>query len=113
MTRLALIIISSQALFTFSDVLARQHMKATGFTTTAFLSQWFIWYNLSRLVAALGQLYVFSQLELGRTLLLFAVISLIIANIIGYLLLGEVLTFYQYIGMMFAILAFILVIIGK
>ncbi len=88
-------------------------MVQDGFKLSTFLSLWFLGYQAVRFVATIGQLYVFTQFELGKTMTLFAVAGLVMANIAGYLLLGEVLTLKAYIAIALAITAFIILALAK
>ena len=101
------IIIVTQLLFTTSDLLARTYMPKQGFVLAAFLSGWFLLYFFIRVVAMFGQLYVFTVVELGKTMALFGATSIILANILGFLVLKEVLSPGAYIGVTLAVLAFL------
>ena len=107
------VVITSQILFLISDLLGRHYMPMLGFRTSTFISWWFLGYQAIRFVATLGQLYIFTHLELGKTMTLFATASLVMANLAGYLLLGELLDIRVYIGVLLAITAFIVVAFAK
>ena len=87
-------------------------MHHFGFTPQAFFSSWFAVYFFIRIIAMLGQLFVFSSLQLGRTMALFGAFSLILSNSIGFFILQETLPLTAYIGVAFAIVAYILLSIG-
>ncbi len=87
-------------------MLARHNMKAGGFTISTFLSLWFVAYIVIRTAATFGQLYSFSQLEVGRSLALFSASSLVLVNVLSVLLLGEVLSVQAYVGVLLAVTAF-------
>lgn len=101
------VIIITQLLFTTSDLLARTYMPKQGFSVATFLSGWFFAYFSLRIVAMFGQLYVFTVIELGKTMALFGATSILLANLLGFLVLKEVLSSWAYIGVSLAILAFI------
>ena len=63
-----LILVGTQLLFTTSDLLARYFMPKYGFSLAAFLTGWFTAYFILRIVAMFGQLYVFTTIELGKTM---------------------------------------------
>lgn len=84
-------------------------MQKFGFHWSAFISFWFLAYILFRSIATIGQLYVFTHLQLGKTMALFAAANLILANLLGYLFLGELLPSLAYIGIMLAIVSFFIV----
>jgi len=101
------IVICTQILFSTSDILARYNMKGAEFSVTSFFSTWFVVYFLIRQIAMFGQLYVFANIELGKTAALFAMSSILIANIIGLVFLKEVLSTKEYIGISIALIAFL------
>ena len=102
-----IILVGSQLLFTSSDLIARYYMTRLGFTASAFISLWFLAYLVIRTVATFGQLYVFSSIDLGKTMALFGAVSIILANALGLLVLKEVLSPTAYIGVTLAVIAFI------
>lgn len=103
-----LVVIITQLLFTTSDLLARGNMSKQGFVLNTFLSSWFLVYFVIRIIAMFGQLYVFTAINLGRTMGLFGATSLILSNLLGLLVLKEVLTPGQYIGIVFAVTSFLI-----
>ncbi len=111
MTRI-LIIIGCQTLFMTSDIIGRYYMKSGGFVWQNFITWWFLSYQIIRFVATIGQLYIFTQLELGKTITLFAALGLILANMAGYLFFGEVYSLYTYIAIMLALTAFVIIAAG-
>jgi len=74
---------------------------------TTFLSGWFLAYFSIRMIAMFGQLYVFTSIELGKTMALFGAISILLANLLGFLVLKEVLSPGAYVGVTLAIIAFL------
>ncbi|HMS31396.1 MAG TPA: hypothetical protein PJ984_03295 [Candidatus Saccharibacteria bacterium] len=108
-----LIIIGSQLLFTVGDLLARHNMQARGFAFSTFLAWWFLIYLALRSVATLGQLFVFTNMELGKTMALFGASSLVLVNILGFFLLGEKLSLPVYFGIMLAVAAILIVGFSK
>ena len=102
------IIILTQLLFTTSDLLARTHMPKQGFILTTFISGWFLTYFLIRILAMFGQLYIFTVIELGKTMALFGAVSIMLANLLGFLVLKEVLSPKTYIGVTLAVIAFLI-----
>jgi len=100
------IIIVAQLLFTTSDLLARAYMPKQGFVLATFLSGWFLAYFSIRIIAMFGQLYVFTAIDLGKSMALFGATSIILANILGFLVLKEVLSPGAYIGITLAVIAF-------
>ena len=82
------IIVATQLLFTTGDLIARANMRHHSFCLSTFLSGWFLLYFLIRQVAMFGQLYVFSALQLGKTMALFGATSIVVVNALGILVLG-------------------------
>ncbi len=108
-----LTLLAAQILFSAGDLLARFKMHKYGFTQTNLLSLWFSVYVVTHMAATLLQLYVFANVELGRTITLFAVSGIVLANLTGLLFLHEVLTIYAYAGIVLAFVAFMLLAINK
>jgi len=108
-----LIIIGSQLLFTSGDLLARHYMPQQGFKLATFLSWWFLVYMTVSTIATFGQLFIFTQMELGRTMTLFGASGLILANVLGLLILKEQLSLSVYFGVLLAVIAFLVVGFSK
>ena len=106
-----IILIGTQLLFTSSDIVARSNMRNSGFHLAAFLAPWFLLYFLIRQAAMFGQLYVFSSVELGKSMALFGAASIILSNILGLLVLKEVLSVPAYIGVSLAVAAFLVLVL--
>lgn len=102
-----LILVGSQLLFSTGDLLARTYMRKYGFTLATFLSLWFAVYFTIRTVAMFGQLYVFTTVQLGKTMALFGAVSIILSNILGLLFLKEILSPGAYIAVALAVSAFV------
>lgn len=113
MSSILLAIIGSQLLFTTGDLLARHNMQAQGFKLTTFISWWFLLYVSLRCIATLGQLFIFTQMEVGKTMALFGASSLVLVNVLGFLLLGEKLSLSVYLGIMLAVAAILIVGFSK
>lgn len=105
------VLVIAQIIFTTSDLLARHNMAKYGFAVSTFISLWFLGYFLIRIIAMFGQLYVFTNVELGKTMALFGATSIILSNILGFLLLKEVLSPTSYFGVSLAVLAFFILAI--
>ena len=107
------VLIGTQLLFTVGDLLARANMRHRSFSVATFLSGWFLVYFVLRQVAMFGQLYVFSALPIGKTMALFGAVSIVVVNVLGYLLLGEVLAGPTYVAISLSILAFMILAVGR
>jgi multidrug transporter EmrE-like cation transporter len=103
-----LVVVATQLLFTTGDLIARANMRRSPFALATFLSWWFLAYFLIRQVAMFGQLYVLSTVQVGRTMALFSAPSLVVVNVLGILLLGEVLSTQAYLAIVLVVFAFIL-----
>ena len=108
-----LIVVATQALFTMGDLMARANMRKHGFTAAAFLNLTFLVYIASRQLATIGQLYVLATVPIGKTMALFGAASIILANVLGVLLLGDFLSPRSYAGIALAVLAFTVMSLGK
>jgi multidrug transporter EmrE-like cation transporter len=106
------LIIATQALFTAGDLLARANMRKGGFVIANFLTVWFVAYTVTRTAATFGQLYVLASVPIGRSMALFGATSIVLVNILGVMLLGEVLTPRSYAGVSLAIAAFLVMAFG-
>lgn len=102
------VIIGTQLLFTTSDLLARTYMPQQGFAVATFISGWFLLYFLIRMIAMFGQLYIFTAIELGKTMSLFGAASIMLANLLGFLILKEVLSPGAYLGVTLAVMSFLI-----
>ncbi len=102
-----LIIVATQLLFTTGDLIARANMRHSPFSPSTFLSWWFLLYFLIRQVAMFGQLYVFSALQIGKTMALFSAMSIVLVNVLGFLFLGEILSLQAYLAIGLVVLAFV------
>lgn len=107
-----LLVVATQALFTAGDLLARSQMKKGGFTLPNFLSVWFVAYFALRTVAMFGQLCVFAAVPVGKSMALFGATSITLVNVLGVLLLGEVLSPTGYVGVALAVTAFLVMSVG-
>ncbi len=101
-----LLAVATQLLFSAGDLLARANMRKHGFTAAAFLKLWFLVYLASRQIATVGQLYILATVPVGRTMALFGAASIVLANLLGVLLLGDIVPLRSYAGIMLAVLAF-------
>jgi len=107
------VVVGTQLLFTIGDLMARANMRKHGFTAAAFLNLWFLVYILSRQLATVGQLYVLATVPIGKTMALFGAGSIIMGNVLGVLLLGDLLSTRSYAGIALAVLAFTVMSLGK
>jgi hypothetical protein len=104
------VLICCQLLYSAGDFMGRVYMVRYGFCAAAFLSWWFAVYFIIKSIAMVGQLYVFTSVPLGKTMALFGAVSILLSNVLGFLLLKEVLSPAAYAGVSLAIIAFIVMI---
>jgi hypothetical protein len=107
------VVVGTQLLFTIGDLMARANMRKHGFTAAAFLNLSFVIYIASRQLATVGQLYVLATVPIGKTVALFGAASIILGNLLGVLLLGDLLSVRSYAGIALAVLAFTVMSLGK
>jgi hypothetical protein len=67
-------------------------MPNYGFKIPAFFSTSFAIYFIVRNVAMFEQLYIFTTTELGKTMALFGAVSIILSNLLGFLILKRSFT---------------------
>lgn len=103
-----LALVVGQLIFTASDLMGRYYIVKYGFSLANFLSLWFVVYWLLKILGIFCQLYVFTATKLGKTMVLFAAVSIILSNVLGYLFLHEILTAKEYAGVMLAIITFLI-----
>jgi hypothetical protein len=108
-----LVVVVTQLVFSIGDLMARANMRKHGFTAAAFLNLSFVVYIVSRQLATVGQLYVLASVPIGKTMALFGAASIILANVLGVLLLGDILSTRSYVGIALAVLAFTVMSLGK
>lgn len=106
--RTLLILIGTQMLFTTGDFMARYYMSRQGFNVGVLTSAWFWIYTAIRQVATFGQLYIFANLPLGKTMALFAATSVVLSNVLGFLFMAERLSAYGYAGVVLAVCAILM-----
>jgi multidrug transporter EmrE-like cation transporter len=107
------VVVGTQLLFSVGDLMARANMRKHGFTAAAFLNVSFLVYILSRQLATVGQMYVLATVPIGKTMALFGAGSIVLANVLGVLLLGDVVSMRSYAGIALAVMAFLVMSLGK
>ena len=107
------VVVGTQLLFSVGDLMARANMRKHGFTAAAFLNLSFLVYILSRQVATVGQMYVLATVPIGKTMALFGAGSIVLANVLGVLLLGDIVSMRSYAGIALAVMAFLVMSFGK
>lgn len=103
-----LVLIITQILFTISDLIARFYMSKLGFSLNSIFSLWFVGFFFVRSLGMICQLYVFANLELGKSMALLGAVSIVLSSALGLLVLKEVLSPITYAGVSIAVIAFII-----
>ena len=103
-----IVILITQLIFSITDLLARGHLRSTNLGVHSFLQPWFVAYAIIRIASTGAQFYVFTKIDLGKTVTLFSVAGIIFANILGVLFLKEILSPKDYIGVILAIISLII-----
>ncbi|MGH7882117.1 MAG: hypothetical protein ACREN8_04330 [Candidatus Dormibacteraceae bacterium] len=99
-----------ESIFTACNFLARLYLRKLGFHPSSFLKPWFLAHLLMYQTATIGQLYIFTRLQLGKTTALFGVIGIVVSNLLGILFLNEFLSPLVYLGVGLAVLALIVMV---
>lgn len=107
------ILVGAQLCFTITDLMGRHFIGAYGFKLSNFISLWFLTYVVLKAGAITAQLYIFSQFQLGKTMALFGATSIILSNVLGFLILNEVLSVKEYLGIILAVTAFLIIGLAK
>jgi len=107
-----LILLFSQLVFSFGDLCARWYLGKYGFTAATILTPAFVVLVLIHLCALMLQFYVLSQVQLGKTMALFGMTSILISNILGFFLLHEILSPIAYVGVVVALCAFLILAVS-
>ncbi|MBU1694431.1 MAG: hypothetical protein KJ726_09840 [Verrucomicrobia bacterium] len=110
MPKILTILLGTQLLYSASDFMGRAYMGRHGFKAATFLSLWFLAYQVIRQVAMFGQLYLFAHVPLGKTMAMLGAASIVFSNLLGWLLLGEVLSPASYAGVFLAVTAILIMI---
>lgn len=105
------VVLITQLVFSATDLLARSHLRSANFGVSSIAQPWFIWYAAIRVISTFAQFYVFTKVDLGKTVTLFSIAGIIFANILGVLFLKEVLSVKDYLGVVLAIIALIILAI--
>ena len=103
--RILFVLLGTQLLYTISDFMGRTFMQRYGFNVALLTSAWFWAYQAIRQVAMFGQLYIFANVPLGKTMALFAASSVVLSNVAGFLFLAERLSPLGYVGVTLAVCA--------
>ena len=103
-----LAVVGTQLIYSISDFMGRYYMARQGFRLGTFLTAWFLGYFVLRQVAMFGQLYVFTQVPLGKTMAMLGASSIVISNVLGLLFLKELLSPLAYAGVTLAVISFLI-----
>jgi uncharacterized membrane protein len=95
-------LILAQVLFTISQLVARANLKRFGFHVSTLLEPWTLLFLALWITATAIQIYIFSRVYLGQAAAMFGAASLVLTNVLGVVLLREVLSPVSYLGVALA-----------
>ena len=102
-------VLIAQIFYTVADVLQKKVLGNQGFSARTLLSAGFL---ATLLVSGTGfvfQMHALSKLDLSKTIILLSVFGVVLAAAAGVIVFGEKLHWYNYVGIVFAVAAIILV----
>lgn len=99
------LLLLAQALYSFGDLFRKFILHGQEFNLGLLLSVAFWGTLVMSLVAFIVQLYVLKHYDLSRTTIILGSVGLILSTILGVVFLKERFSFYDYIGLGFAVLA--------
>ncbi|MEA5469914.1 hypothetical protein [Spirulina sp. 06S082] len=90
----------TQAIFLIGEIPAAGYLYRSGFTIASLTYPWFWIFTVTRFIGIAGQLYLWSETQLGLVAALMGACGLIASNILGQFLLHQPpLSLTQYIGL--------------
>jgi multidrug transporter EmrE-like cation transporter len=107
------LVMATQIIFSSSDLLARWHFGSQEFRLAAFASGWVVIYFVIREVAGYLQIRVLASNQLGISMAIFSGAGIIISNVFGWLLFGEVPGIRQLIALGFILAAYAVIFSEK
>lgn len=104
-----ILLIFTQALYSLSDLGKRIYGAEIGFNIGLLKSVPFMASIIVPFAALMIQVYVLTRYELSRTMITLGVLNVVFATVLGVLVLKERLTMLNYVGVICAIAAIILI----
>lgn len=104
---------TTQIIFSTSDLIARWHFGNQEFRLATFASGWVLVYFLIREVAGWLQIRVLSGNQLGISMAIFSGAGVIISNVFGWLLFGEVPGLRQLLALGLILMAYAVIFAEK
>lgn len=104
-----LAIVVAQIFYTIAVVFQKKVLGGLGFSVETLLNPKFL---LTLLIAGIGfvfQMYALSKTDLSRTIILLGVLGVVFAAIAGVLVFHDKLSIKNYIGVILAVIAIVLV----
>lgn len=99
----------AQVFYTVADSLQKYVLKGRGFSWQTLLSVKFLLTLVPAGVGFVLLMYGLSKMEISRTIILLGVFGVILAAASGLIFFGDKLNWWNYLGILFAIAAIILV----
>ena len=104
-----LTILVAQTFYTIADVLQKKVLNGAGFSARTLLSPFFLATLLVSGTGFIFQMHALSKLDLSKTVILLSVFGVVLAAIAGVVVFHDRLTWYNQVGIVFAIAAIIMV----
>lgn len=102
-----IVAIMGQLVFSIADILGRANLRGKPFALETMEGKWLVPWLACHFFGMAVQVYLFTTVPLGRAIGLMALVSLVLSNLFGYMLLKEVLTPVQYLGLGFGVMALV------
>lgn len=105
------ILFLTQGLFICADLLAKTALAANGFTPALATNPHFVAGMMLRMLALMGQFWLMAQQPLGKVMTLMFVGGIILTNLLGWAMFGEVLGWREYVGVALALAALLALVL--
>jgi multidrug transporter EmrE-like cation transporter len=99
----------AQCFYTVADVLQKKVLGGAGFSARTLLSWPFLATLLVSGTGFIFQMHALSKLDLSKTVILLSVFGVVLAAIAGVVVFHDRLTWYNQVGIVFAVAAIIMV----
>jgi drug/metabolite transporter (DMT)-like permease len=104
-----LAILVAQLLYTTADIFQKKALGNLGFSFRTFINPAFAFTFMISATGFVFQMYALSRMELSRAIILLGVIGVVTAAIAGILVFQDKFTWWNWLGVAFAITAIVLV----
>lgn len=108
MNKIIIIALVTQLIFLLGEVPAAGYLSAKGIDGS-FYHPWFLIFSITRIIGMAGQLYLWSQTQLGLIAALMGSCGLILSNLLGTFVLHQPpLSLQGYVGVFLAVVSIFL-----